>query len=97
VRGGQSGRTLEGWPEPEWVVLRSFFRFGDRPLLRADAQRMAAWLKDGVRPEHYEPVAVHETDVPWDDIAEPDLHWYRSPYGGKSLELFRRTTPLASP
>src|SRR5205809_68260 len=28
VRGGQSGQPLAGWPEPGWVIVRSFFRRG---------------------------------------------------------------------
>jgi hypothetical protein len=96
VRGGQSGQTLDGWSPPEWLIIRSFFRFGDRPIQKADAQRMAAWLNEKVPRDAYEQVPVSGTDFPWDDIAEPDLHWFRVPGGGKSFELFHRTSPPPS-
>ena len=94
VRGGQSGRELRGWPEPEWVVIRSFFRFGDRPALRADADAMLAWLNDEVPPDHYDTVPMTVTDVPWDDIPEPHLHWYRVPSGGVPMRVHRRRAAL---
>jgi hypothetical protein len=96
VRGGQSGRSLDDWPLPDWLVLRSFFRFGDRAVQKADAQRMVAWLKEKVPPDDYEQVPIAGMDFPWDDIAEPDLHWFRVPVGGKSMELYRRAAPPAS-
>ena len=97
VRGGQSGQRLDDWPPPEWVVLRGFFRFGDREIHRADAQRVVAWLQEHVPREQYEQVPVPGGDFPWDDIAEPDLHWFRVPEGGKPMEVFRRTTRAAQP
>jgi hypothetical protein len=90
VRGGQSGRSLHGWAPPDWIVLRSFFRFGDRPELKADARAMASWLNEEVPREQYEQMPAPWTDVPWDDIAEPQLHFFRIPEGGKPMELFRR-------
>jgi len=98
VRGGQSGQPLAGWPEPEWVIVRSFFRFADRPQLRADAEKMLAWLNQ--LPADYQPVPAPWTDVPWDDIPEPQLHWFRVPEGGKPMQLYRRMTqtpPALSP
>jgi hypothetical protein len=96
VRGGQSGQSLDDWPPPEWVVLRGFFRFGDRAIHKADAQRVVTWLQEHVPREQYEQIPVEGADFPWDDIAEPDLHWFRVPEGGKPMELFRRTTPPAA-
>jgi hypothetical protein len=93
VRGGQSGRSLAGWSEPEWVVLRSFFRFADRPHLRADASRMRAWLQRDLSRERYLTVPAPWTDVPWDNIPEPQWHWYRVPEGGSPMVVARRVNP----
>lgn len=90
VRGGQSGRTLAEWPEPEWVVIRSFFGFGDRPAQRADAERMWAWLRSVVPTKHYGAVPAPWTDTAWDNIPEPHLHWYRVPEGGRPMHVARR-------
>src|SRR5258705_4371955 len=79
VRGGQSGRSLEGWPEPEWIVVRSFFAFGGRPGYRADAQRKSAWLQSVFGTNHYVAVPSPAADTAWDNIPEPYLHWYRGP------------------
>src|SRR5262249_28793886 len=85
VRGGQSGQPLDGWPLPEWLVLRSFFRFGDRAIQKADAERVAAWLQQQVPREEYDEIPIDGADFPWDDIAEPDLHWFRVPAGGREM------------
>jgi hypothetical protein len=92
VRGGQSGQALVGWPEPEWVIIRSFFRFRDRPQHRIDADRTLAWLNEHVPPSHYARVPSVVVDVPWDNIAEPQLRWYREPRGGDTMQIYRRTT-----
>jgi len=92
VRGGQSGQDLLGWPEPEWVVIRSFFRFRDRPAHAADADRTLEWLNNHVPPDHYELLPGTVTDVPWDNIAEPQLRWYRVPIDGDPMQIYRRTT-----
>jgi hypothetical protein len=89
IRGGQSGRRLDDWGEPGWIVVRSFFRFGDRPALHADAERTRDWIRHGVAREHYEDVPASWTDVPWDNIAEPHLHWFREPTGGHSMLIYR--------
>jgi hypothetical protein len=93
IRGGQSGRPLAGWAEPEWVVVRSFFRFSDRPALRADAARMRVWLERDVPVHRYRVVPGPSTDVPWDNIPEPQLHWYRVPEGGRPMMVARRVAP----
>jgi hypothetical protein len=99
VRGGQSGQTLTGWPEPEWVIIRSFFRFADRPQLRSDAEKMLAWLNNDVHGSDYQQEPVSWADVPWDDIPEPQLHWFRVPEGGTPMQVYHRVTrtPPAAP
>jgi uncharacterized membrane protein len=93
VRGGQSGRSLEGWPEPEWIVVRSFFAFGSRPIHRADAQRKSAWLQSAFGTNHYVAVPSPATDKAWDNIPEPYLHWYRVPEGGPPMRVAHRQAP----
>ncbi len=93
VRGGQSGRPLDGWPEPEWIVVRSFFSFGDRPLQRVDTQRKRAWIGHMVGTNHYAAVPSPLADTPWDNIPEPHLHFYRLPEGGPPMGVARRQTP----
>jgi dolichyl-phosphate-mannose-protein mannosyltransferase len=93
VRGGQSGRPLEGWPEPEWIVVRSFFSFIDRPLHRADTQLKRAWLQSTLGTNHYVGVPSPLTDTAWDNIPEPHLHWYRVPEGGSPMRIARRQAP----
>jgi hypothetical protein len=90
VRGGQSGRELTGWPDPQWIIVRSFFRFADRPVLRADAERTWNWLRTGVRTSDYQKLPATRTDFPWDDIPEPQLHWFREPEGGRTMQVYRR-------
>ena len=93
VRGGQSGRPLEGWPEPEWIVVRSFFSFVDRPVHRADAQRKWTWLRSALGTNHYAAELSPLTDTAWDNIPEPHLHWYRVPEGGPPMRVARRQAP----
>jgi hypothetical protein len=90
VRGGQSGRPLEGWPEPEWIVVRSFFTFDDRPAQRADTERKRAWLGRVLRTGRYGAVPSPLTDAAWDNIPEPHLHSYRVPEGGRPMHVVRR-------
>ena len=93
VRGGQSGRPLEGWSEPEWLVIRYPFSFVDRPAQRADTQRKQAWVRRILDTNHYAAVPAPSTDTPWDNIPEPHLHWYRVPEGGPPMGVARRQTP----
>jgi hypothetical protein len=88
VRGGQSGEDLRGWVVPEWVIHRSFFRFAGRPALKADAAEMRSWLN--TLPSDYVAVAAPWPDLPFDDIPEPELHWFRSPEDGDKMKIYRR-------
>jgi Dolichyl-phosphate-mannose-protein mannosyltransferase len=93
VRGGQSGRPLDGWPEPEWIVVRNPFSFVDRPVHRVDADRKRTWVRSILDRNHYVGVLSPATDTPWDNIPEPHLHWYRVPEGGPPMRIARRQTP----
>jgi hypothetical protein len=93
VRGGQSGQPLEGWPEPEWIVVRSFFSFIDRPVHRADTERKRAWVRSALDTNHYVRMRAPLTDTPWDNIPEPHLHSYRVPEGGPPMSVAHRQTP----
>jgi hypothetical protein len=93
VRGGQSGQRLDGWPPPEWVVVRRFFRFGDRPHLQADAERMAAWLEREIPWDRYEEIRIPQPDLPWEGIPEPQMHYFRAPTRGEPVRILRLARP----
>jgi hypothetical protein len=93
VRGGQSGRSLAEWPEPEWIVVRSFFSFRDRPAHNADTERKVAWLGSVLSKDHYRRVPSPLNDTAWDNIPEPQLHWYRVPERGEPMHVARRRAP----
>ena len=93
VRGGQTGRPLEGWPEPEWIIIRYPFSFVDRPVHRAETERKQAWVQLILNTNHYVAMPSPATDTPWDNIPEPHLHWYRAPEGGPPMGVARRQTP----
>ena len=86
IRGGQSGQTFKGLPEPEWVIIRGFFRYTDRPDMREDTLRMMDWLEQEAPQGDYEKLPVSWMDHPWDDIPEPQFHWYRTLTEAKSTE-----------
>ena len=88
VRGGQTGEDLRGWVEPEWVINRSIFRLGGRTALQADADRMRSWVN--TLPVHYIAVATPWADLPFDNIPEPELHWFRPLGDGAKMNIYRR-------
>jgi Dolichyl-phosphate-mannose-protein mannosyltransferase len=89
VRGGQTGEDLRGWVVPEWVINRSFFRLkGGRPALDADADKMRSWVN--TLPADYRGVATPWPDLPYDDIPEPEFHWFRPPEDGDKMKIYRR-------
>ncbi|MDX1390518.1 MAG: hypothetical protein R3344_15120, partial [Acidobacteriota bacterium] len=90
VRGGQTGETLEDWPPPEWLVVRSFFRFADRKLLREDGDRVMAWLRSEVPWDEYDRVGLPVADVYWGNIPEPALHRFRQPSDRARVVIARR-------
>jgi len=91
VRGGQTGQSLQGWAEPEWIIVRGFFRFYDRPALRPDAENMRGWLRSITASDYIE-IRPPWTDVPWDNIPEPQFHWFRPPEDGPKMKIYRRET-----
>ncbi len=93
VRGGQSGQPLEGWPEPEWIIIRNPFSFVDRPQHRAYTERKQSWVRNALDSNHYLPLLGPSTDTAWDNIPEPHLHWYRVPEGGPPMGIAHRRTP----
>src|SRR5438552_3456804 len=81
VRGGQACEDLSRWPEPDWVVVRYFFRFraaGPRWLEdEAWAKRYLAALPS----QHYRRVELDVADTIWDNIPDPALHaWEPAAY-----------------
>jgi hypothetical protein len=90
VRGGQTGESLEGWGPPEWFIVRSFYRFGDRASMKEDADRVASWLKREMRWSEYERIELPVADVYWGNIPEPGLHRFRRPTGGARVVIGRK-------
>ena len=74
IRGGQACEDLSRWPEPDWVVVRYFFRF------RAAGPRWTedeAWTKRylaALPSQHYRRVELDVADTIWDNIPDPALH-----------------------
>lgn len=94
IRGGQTGQTFSGMPEPEWLIIRGFFRYTDRAEMRADTLRTMDWLNNEAPQEHYDKLPDSWRDHPWDDIPEPQFHWFRTlddaqPPDAKWMQVYR--------
>jgi len=69
VRGGQGCQTLAGWPPPDWVIVRYFFRFQSAALgARDDAERTLQYLTSEVTPQRYRRVDLPVADTIWENI-----------------------------
>jgi hypothetical protein len=78
VRGGQSGESLAGWGPPEWIFVRSFFRFIGRTIPGSDAQATLDWLQ-AIPYDQYAGIDLRVRDMAWESIPEPQWHWFRKP------------------
>jgi hypothetical protein len=88
IKGGQTGEDLSGFT-PDWVIVRAFYRFGDRPSMRADAERMRDYL--GQLPiAAYRKVDFDVPDLPWENIPEPSFHVFRTPVAGSPVRIMER-------
>jgi hypothetical protein len=87
IRGGQSGESLWGWGPPEWLVVRSFFRF---TVDKADADAMMDWVNQAVPWNEYETIELPLPDYHFESIPEPQSHWFRPPTVGKRATIVRR-------
>lgn len=91
VRGGQGCQSLAGWPFPDWIVPRFFFRFRtNAPGADADAERTGRYLRTEVPLRQYRETRLPTVDTIWENIPEPDRHVYRAPEDGPRITLYRK-------
>jgi hypothetical protein len=91
IRGGQGCQSLVGWPLPDWIVVRYFFRFlSSGPGAREDAERTLRYLRTEIPPERYRRVDLPVADTIWENIPEPDHHVFRAPTGRPPVTLYRK-------
>lgn len=91
VRGGQGCQSLDGWPAPDWVVVRYFFRFRPvAPGAKEDADRTLQYLKSTVTLPRYRKVDLPVADTIWENIPEPDRHVYRDPGDRPKITLYEK-------
>ena len=60
-----------------------------------DQRRLVTWITEKLPREHYDQVPVSWIDLAWDNVAEPQHHWFRIPQSGEPLQLYRRNLPPA--
>lgn len=89
VKGGSTGENLTEWAWPEWVIVREFFRFGNRREMREDAERMREWLAR-IPPAAYRQVDAGVVDTLWESIPEPAYHRFRTRTEGGQVTIWRR-------
>jgi len=91
VRGGQGCQSLDGWPPPDWVIVRYFFRFRPvAPGAKDDADRTLQYLKTTVTLPRYRRVDLPVADTIWENIPEPDRHVFRDPGDRPKITLYER-------
>jgi Dolichyl-phosphate-mannose-protein mannosyltransferase len=94
VRGGQGCQSLAGWPAPEWVVVRYFYQFiRYAPGGKEDGERLARYLKSEVTQPRYRIVDLAVADTVWENIPEPDHHYYRAPRQWTNVRLYEKVRP----
>jgi Dolichyl-phosphate-mannose-protein mannosyltransferase len=91
IRGGQGCQSLAGWPAPDWVIVRYFFRF--QPAAAAakqDAERTLQYLKTGLAQSAYRRIDLPVVDTVWENIPEPERHVYRDPGNRPTITLYEK-------
>jgi len=89
VRGGQGCQSLAGWPVPDWVIVRYFFRFQPAaPAATADAERTLQYLRANVTLPRYRRIDLPLADTIWENIPEPDWHVFREPGERPKITLY---------
>lgn len=93
IRGGQGCQSLAGWPPPEWIIERFFFRFSPTsPEAQEDFSRTLAYLREV--PRHlYRSVSLPGVDTVWENIPEPEWHVFRAPREGPRVVVRRKIEP----
>jgi len=92
VKGGLTGEDLTEWPLPDWVIIRSFFRFGDREQLKQDAYKMGDYITHIFSRAQYKEVEIPYVDYWWENIPEPRLHVFRTPKEGQWVKIQQRVS-----
>lgn len=91
IRGGQGCQSLAGWPLPDWIVVRYFFRFrSSGPGAREDAERTLRYLTTEIPAGRYRRVDLPVGDTIWENIPEPDRHVFRAPTSRPPVTLYRK-------
>jgi dolichyl-phosphate-mannose-protein mannosyltransferase len=91
VRGGHSCQSLAGWPRPDWIVRRYFFRFRMRAAdSAADLERARSYLQAEISTRRYAEIHLPTVDTIWENIPEPDHHFYRQPAGGPLIIVYHK-------
>ncbi|MGH7302732.1 MAG: ArnT family glycosyltransferase [Candidatus Rokuibacteriota bacterium] len=94
IRGGQGCQSLAGWPPPDWVIVRYFFRFQPAaPGAQQDAERTLQYLKAEIPQHAYRRVDLPVADTIWENIPEPDRHVFREPAGGPKITVHEKARP----
>ena len=88
VKGGATGEDLTGW-SPDWIIVRSFFRFGDRENHRKDAMKMGEFLEEFTSQRTFRTVEIPYRDIWWENIPEPWFHSFRTPMTGPYVKINR--------
>ena len=89
VRGGQGCQSLAGWPAPDWVIVRYFFRFqSTAPGATADTERTLQYLRANVTLPRYRRVDLPLGDTIWENIPEPGWHVFREPGERPKVTLY---------
>lgn len=91
VRGGQGCQSLDGWPPPDWVIVRYFFRLRPvAPGAKEDAERTLQYLKSTVTLPRYRRVDLPVADTIWENIPEPDRHVFRDQGDRPKITLYEK-------
>jgi hypothetical protein len=92
--GGQGCQSLAGWPPPDWVIVRYFFRFHPAAsAAKQDAERMLQYLKTGISQSAYRRIDLPVVDTIWENIPEPDRHVFRDPGDRPKITVYEKVRP----
>jgi len=94
IRGGQGCQSLVGWPPPDWVIVRYFFRFQPaEPAAKQDAERTLSYLKTDISQTAYHRVDLPVVDTIWENMPEPDRHVFRDPPNRPPISVYEKARP----
>jgi len=94
IRGGQGCQSLAGWPPPDWIVVRHFFRFRMlAPEGAEDEARTLRYLRAELSSGRYGAVELPYVDTVWENIPEPGVHVYQRAREGPRITVHRRIVP----